>query len=231
MRPTSNKTVRKPLTVIIVTLSVVCTLKGKSRQSIQRIKAMLLCIQFGILFVKDTNIKHAMHWMLCLSTLSILVFLALTKHLIQSTMKSENSTLLCIKWLLTPARREGYLLQYSIWKAFRLGSLAVHQSEEAALLSFLDLSTTRVIVGKMHSQSPIPKTKGVLSNPVILTDLQSCILHTLTKLPAYFNFDSKSVFSAWRLWACRVPLEVAGSVSGKVGSHEQVDLPIHRFQH
>ena len=29
----------------------VCTLKGMSRQSIQRIKAMLLCIEYGILFV------------------------------------------------------------------------------------------------------------------------------------------------------------------------------------
>ena len=50
---------RKPLTVIIVTLSVVCTLKGMSRWSIQRIKAMLLCIEYGILFVNtvDTKIK------------------------------------------------------------------------------------------------------------------------------------------------------------------------------
>ena len=50
---------RKPLTVIIVTLSVVCTLKGMSRWSIQRIKAMLLCIEYGILFVDtvDTKIK------------------------------------------------------------------------------------------------------------------------------------------------------------------------------
>ena len=78
----------------------------------------------------------------------------------------------------------------------------------------------------------ILKTKGVLSNLVILRYLweQSCILHTLTKLPVYCNFDSKSVFSAWRSWACRVPLEVAGSVSDKVGSHKQVDLPIHRLQ-
>ena len=40
-----------------------------------------------------------------------------------------------------------------------------------------------VIAGKMHSQSPILKTKGALSNPIILTYLweQSCILHTLTK--------------------------------------------------
>ena len=73
-----------------------------------------------------------------------------------------------------------------LYCAFCLVGLAVHQSEEAALLTFLDLSTTRVIAGKIHSQSPILKTKGALSNPVILSYLweQSCILHTLTKLPA-----------------------------------------------
>ena len=45
--------------MIIVTLSVVCTLKGMSRQLIQRIKAMLLCNEYGILFVNtvDTKIK------------------------------------------------------------------------------------------------------------------------------------------------------------------------------
>ena len=50
---------RKPLTVIIVTLSVVCTLKGMLRWLIQRIKVMLLCIEYGILFVNtvDTKIK------------------------------------------------------------------------------------------------------------------------------------------------------------------------------
>ena len=60
------------------------------------------------------------------------------------------------------------------------------QSEEAALLTFLDLSTIRVIAGKTHSQSQILKTKRVLSNLVILTYLweQSCILHTLNKLLA-----------------------------------------------
>ena len=31
-----------------------------------------------------------MHLMLCLSTLSMLVFVALTQHLIQSTMRCEN---------------------------------------------------------------------------------------------------------------------------------------------
>ena len=33
------------------------------------------------------------------------------------------------------------------------------------------------------------------------------------------------------MWACRVPLALAGSVFDKVGSHEQVDLPIYRLQH
>ena len=45
--------------MIIITLSVVCTLKGMSRLSIQRIKAMLLCIVYAMLFVDtvDTKIK------------------------------------------------------------------------------------------------------------------------------------------------------------------------------
>ena len=34
--------------------------------------------------------KHTVHLMLCLSTLSTLVFVALTQHLIQSTMMCEN---------------------------------------------------------------------------------------------------------------------------------------------
>ena len=78
-------------------LSVVCTLKGMSRQSIQKIKAMLLCIEYGILFVDTVNMKmkikasNAMHLMLCLSTLWTLVFVALTQHLMQNTMMCENS--------------------------------------------------------------------------------------------------------------------------------------------
>ena len=39
--------------------------------------------------------------------------------------------------------------------------LAVHQSKEAALLTFWDLSNTRVIAGKMHNQSPILKNSPV----------------------------------------------------------------------
>ena len=81
---------------------------------------------------------------------------------------------------LTPLGKAIYL------KAFHLVGLAVHHQS---------CQTTRVIAGKTHNQSPILKTKGVLSNPVILLQ-QSCILHTLDKLPAQCNFDPKSVFNA-----------------------------------
>ena len=75
------------------------------RWSIQRIKAMLLYIVHGILFVNtvDTKIKarNALNAMF-VKTVNTLVFVALTQHLIQSTMGCENSTLLCIKWPLIP---------------------------------------------------------------------------------------------------------------------------------
>ena len=78
-----------------------------SRWLIQRIKAILLRIEYGILFVDtvDTKIKacNALNAMF-VQTVNTLVFVALTQHLIQSTMRCENSTLICIKWLLTPPR-------------------------------------------------------------------------------------------------------------------------------
>ena len=44
---------------------------------------------------------------------------------------------LCIKWPLAPAKREGYLF---VWKAFRLGGLAVHQSVRGgSFVKFLGL--------------------------------------------------------------------------------------------
>ena len=43
---------RNPLTV---TLSVVCTLKGMLSWSIHRIKAMLLCIVYAMLFVDTVD--------------------------------------------------------------------------------------------------------------------------------------------------------------------------------
>ena len=117
---------------------------------------MLLCIEYDILFVDtvDTKIKACN------------AFNAMFVNTVDTGVCGSYKTpyaeyyevwKLYIKWPLAPAKREGYLF---VWKTFRLGGLAVHQSKEAALLSFLDLSTTRVIAGKMHSQSPILKTKG-----------------------------------------------------------------------
>ena len=41
--------------MIIVTLSLVCTLKGMLKWSIQRIKEMLLCIVYAMLFVNTVD--------------------------------------------------------------------------------------------------------------------------------------------------------------------------------
>ena len=76
--------------MVIVTLSVVCTLKGMSRQLIQRIKAMLLCIEYGILFVNTVPTKIKAHNALnamFVKTVDTLVFVALPQHLIQTTMR------------------------------------------------------------------------------------------------------------------------------------------------
>ena len=70
---------RKPLTVIIVTLSVVCTLKAyqdggyKGSKQCYCVLSMVSCL--STLSIQRS--KHAMHWMLCLSRLSIL----LSKHI------------------------------------------------------------------------------------------------------------------------------------------------------
>ena len=90
---------RKPLTVIIVTLSVVCTLKGMSRWSVQRIKAMLLCIEYGILFVNtvDTKIKA------CKALNAIYVDTVDTKHI---------HTFLLITFLIF----NGFSIRKKFWK-------------------------------------------------------------------------------------------------------------------
>ena len=70
------------------------TVKGMSRQSIQKIKAILLCIEYGILFVDTVDMKiktcNALNAMF-VETVDTLGFVALTQHLIQSNMRCENS--------------------------------------------------------------------------------------------------------------------------------------------
>ena len=96
--------------------------------------------------------KQAMHLMLCLSTLSTLVFVALTQHLMQVWK-------LCIKWPLAPARREGYCVSLPSW-GFSCSPVSLRR--QLCKLSWT-CQTKRVIAGKMHSQSPILKTKGRLA--------------------------------------------------------------------
>ena len=115
------------------------TVKGMSRWSIQRIKAMLLCIEYGILFVDTVNTKikacNALNAMF-VETVDTLVFVALTQYLIQSTMRCENYSTL-YKVVSCPCQ-EGRL--FAIYKAFHLGGLAVHQSVRGgSFVNFLGL--------------------------------------------------------------------------------------------
>ena len=127
-----------------------------------------------------------------MSKTSKMVFVAFTQHCIQSTGTHlnhvediEDAKYYCTLYTGSLAPPGGKAIYLSLPPCGFSGSLPV-SLKKAALLTFLDLTTTRVIAGKMHSQSPILKSKGALSNPVILTYLweQSCILHTLNKLPA-----------------------------------------------
>ena len=79
---------------------------------------MLLYIVYGIFFVDTFNMKIkariALNAMF-VKTVDTLVFVALTQHLIQSTMRCENSTLLCIKWPLTPPRGKASNVPSALW--------------------------------------------------------------------------------------------------------------------
>ena len=104
--------------------------------------------------------------------------------LISCMLKVSKMSLLCTLYTgpLAPARREGYLSLPS-W-GFS-SSPPVSPKRQLCSLSWT-CQTTRMIAGKTHSQSPILKAKGALSNSVILTYLreQRWILNTLMKLPA-----------------------------------------------
>ena len=79
---------------------------------------MLLCIEYGILFVNTVDMKikacNALNAMF-VKIVSTLVFVALTQHLIQSTMRCKNSKLLCIKWPLTPLRGKASNVPSTLW--------------------------------------------------------------------------------------------------------------------
>ena len=65
-------------------------------------KAIVYCVWFLVC----QHCRYEDQSMQCIEcyvcqTVDTLVFVALTQHLIQTTMRCENSTLLCIKWHVT----------------------------------------------------------------------------------------------------------------------------------
>ena len=100
--------VRKPLTVIIVTLSVVCTLKGMSRWSIQRIKAMLLWIVYAMFFVNTVNMRIKACNVLNAMFVDTVDTGVCGFYTTLYTEKWGVKTVL-LKWPLAPAKREAYL--------------------------------------------------------------------------------------------------------------------------
>ena len=101
---------------------------------------MLLYIVYGILFVHTVDMKikarNALNAMF-VETVDTLVFVALTQHLIQSTMRCENSTLLCIKWPLTLIFNQ-FSICKKFWKAETEGFSTIPSILYMSILSIQD---------------------------------------------------------------------------------------------
>ena len=70
---------------------------------------MLLCmVCLSTLLIRRSKHANALNAMF-VETVDTQVFVALTQHPIQSTMRCENSTLLCIKWPLTPQYKTNHM--------------------------------------------------------------------------------------------------------------------------
>ena len=118
-----------------------------SRQSIQKIKAMLLCIEYGILFVDTVNMKIK----------ASNAFNAMFVNTVNTGVCGSYTTpyadvwKLCIKWPLASAKREGYCI---VW-AFRLWGLAVHQSiQGGSFVNFLGLVKLQGWLQARHTANP-----------------------------------------------------------------------------
>ena len=126
---------RKPLTV---TLSVVCTLKGMSRQSIQKIKAMLqytvLCIEYHILFVDTVDMK------IKASNAFNAMFVDTVNTGVCGSYTTPYAGVKTLHKVASCPCQEGRLLYCVSLPSWGFSCSPVSQSEEAALLTFLDLS-------------------------------------------------------------------------------------------
>ena len=144
---------RKPLIVIIITLSVVCTLKGMSRQSIQKIKAMLLCIEYGILFVNNVNMK------IKASNAFNAMFVDTVDTGVCGSYTTPYAGVKTLHKVASHPCQEGRLLYCVSLPSWGFSCSPVSPRRQLCKLSWT-CQTTRVIAGKTHSQSPILKTKG-----------------------------------------------------------------------
>ena len=144
---------RKPLIVIIVTLSIVFTLKGMSRQSIQKIKAMLLCIEYGILFVDTVNTK------IKASNAFNAMFVDTVDTGVCGSYTTPYAGVKTLHKVASCPCQEGRLLYCVSLLSWGFSCSPVSSRRHLCKLSWT-CQTTRVIAGKTHSQSPILKTKG-----------------------------------------------------------------------
>ena len=151
---------------------------------IQEIKAMSKVWKIFYRFpsIKCYVYQRCQRW--CLRLLCNTTYRVLLLILLMSKVLKMSITMYCTLYTgpLTPPGGKACT-------AFCLVDLAVHHQsvQGGSFVNFLGLVNYKGVAGKMHSQSAILKLiMGALSNLVILTYLweQSCILHTLNKLPA-----------------------------------------------
>ena len=132
--------------------------------------------------------------MLCMSKTSEMVFAAFTQHCMQSTDSCRRCQRysLCIQWPLAPPGGKARCSH-----TVRPVGLAVHHHAVRGGSFVFKCSgtcqTTRVIAGKMHSQSPILKWYGGAQQPSNSYEtMKSYILHTLTE-PARNNLEFRQL--------------------------------------
>ena len=103
---------------------------------------MLFCVMYGIMFIDtvDTKIKtrNALNAMF-VKNVNTLLFVDLTQTLIQSSMRCENSTLLCIKWPLALIFNR-FSIRKNFWKAVTESFSTIPSLLYMSILSILDIS-------------------------------------------------------------------------------------------
>ena len=127
------------------------------RQSIQKIKAMLLCIEYGILFVDTVNTKIKAS-----NTFNAMFVNTVDTGVCDAYITPYAGVKTLHKVASCPCQ-EGRLLYSVSLPSWGFSCSPVNPRRQLCELSWT-CQTTRVIAGKTHSQSPILKTKGHSTN-------------------------------------------------------------------